>query len=276
MIVDATPEDSSDVNRACDDDDNELSVSDSASNSNGYTATTSDNNVVRVTSTTPYWDVADRRQTFECICGAHETLRRCQRDASIVQCANCRLYQHARCMSYALDNPHRGRFLCPHCHVANEPIASGATLIITPQSISHQWVDEILKHIWRDELDVFVYTGVGGSRRRQRYVQPQFLANQNLVLTTYETLSKELNFVDLPHANGAANGASGGGGAGGGGGGRQLRNPKRYMAVPSPIVAVQWWRICLDEAQMVGMTAKKCAQMVNNHLCAVNRWCVTG
>ena len=33
--------------------------------------------------------------------------------------------------------------------------------------------------------------------------------------------------------------------------GRRLRYAKRYMAVPSPLPAVEWWRVCLDEAQMV-------------------------
>ena len=204
-----------------------------------------------------YWNVHARTQTFECICGEHVDLRQCRADPNIVQCEKCTLWQHASCVNYPLDDAYRGRFLCPHCHVTNEPIASGATLIITPQSISHQWVDEIMKHIWSDSLSVFVYRGV----QRQGYVQPQVLANQSLVITTYETLRKEINYVDLPHTSSTD--------------GRKLRKPKRYMAVPSPIVAVQWWRICLDEAQMVEQTTTKTAEMALR-LCAINRWCVTG
>ena len=26
-------------------------------------------------------------------------------------------------------------------------------------------------------------------------------------------------------------------------GGRKFRNPKRYTAIPSPLVAVDWWRV---------------------------------
>ena len=38
---------------------------------------------------------------------------------------------------------------------------------------------------------------------------------------------------------------------------------------------VQWWRICLDEAQMIESTRAKVAEMALR-LSAVNKWCVTG
>lgn len=47
------------------------------------------------------------------------------------------------------------------------------------------------------------------------------------------------------------------------------------MAMPSPITCIQWWRICLDEAQMIESTRAKTAEMALR-LSAVNKWCVTG
>lgn len=37
-----------------------------------------------------------------------------------------------------------------------EPIKSGATLIISPAAISDQWMEEIQKHIKKESLKVFV------------------------------------------------------------------------------------------------------------------------
>ena len=42
-----------------------------------------------------------------------------------------------------------------------------------------------------------------------------------------------------------------------GSGGRSMRYDKRYAALPSPLTGVMFWRICLDEAQMVESTTAK-------------------
>ena len=40
-----------------------------------------------------------------------------------VQCGRCGLYQHPECVHYNLRDPHRGPYLCPHCHVAKVRIS---------------------------------------------------------------------------------------------------------------------------------------------------------
>lgn len=89
-----------------------------------------------------------------------------------------------------------------------------------------------------------VYQGV----KKHGFIQPHMLAEQDVVITTYDVLRSELNYVDIPHSNSKD--------------GRRFRNQKRYMAVPSPLVAVEWWRICLDEAQMVECPTAKVSQPV--------------
>ncbi|XP_023567977.1 E3 ubiquitin-protein ligase SHPRH isoform X3 [Octodon degus] len=198
----------------------------------------------------PY-DNADYR--FECICGEFDQIDRKPR----VQCLNCHLWQHAKCVNYEEENLKIKPFYCPHCLVAMEPVSTRATLIISPSSICHQWVDEINRHVKSSSLRVLVYQGV----KKDGFLQPHFLAEQDIVIITYDVLRSELNYVDIPHSNSED--------------GRRLRNQKRYMAIPSPLVAVEWWRICLDEAQMVECPAVKAAEMALR-LSGINRWCISG
>ncbi|XP_023605934.1 E3 ubiquitin-protein ligase SHPRH isoform X3 [Myotis lucifugus] len=108
-----------------------------------------------------------------------------------------------------------------------------------------------------DKTKKQVYQGV----KKDGFLQPHFLAEQDIVIITYDVLRSELNYVDIPHSNSED--------------GRRLRNQKRYMAIPSPLVAVEWWRICLDEAQMVECPAVKAAEMAQR-LSGINRWCISG
>uniref|UniRef100_A0A8C4RDU4 SNF2 histone linker PHD RING helicase n=1 Tax=Erpetoichthys calabaricus TaxID=27687 RepID=A0A8C4RDU4_ERPCA len=190
---------------------------------------------------------------FECICGELGLIDYKAR----VQCLNCFLWQHAECVNYKEENLDTTPFYCPHCLVAMTPVPTGATLIISPSSICHQWVDEINRHVRSSSLRVLVYQGV----KKHGFIQPHFLAEQDVVITTYDVLRTELNYVDIPHSNSED--------------GRRFRNQKRYMAIPSPLVAVEWWRVCLDEAQMVECATAKAAEMALR-LSAINRWCVTG
>jgi len=93
------------------------------------------------------------------------------------------------------------------------------------------------------------------------YLPPQKLSDYDLVITTYGVLSNELNYVDLPHANSDE--------------GRRFRNSKRYLSIPSPLPCVHWWRLCLDEAQMVEGISTKMALMAMR-LSAEYRWGITG
>ncbi|NXK22697.1 SHPRH ligase, partial [Arenaria interpres] len=190
---------------------------------------------------------------FECICG-ELGLADCK---ARVQCLKCHLWQHAECVNYKEENLKIKPFYCPHCLVAMKPVSTGATLIISPSSICHQWVDEINRHVRSSSLRVLVYQGV----KKHGFLQPHMLAEQEVVITTYDVLRSELNYVDIPHSNSED--------------GRRFRNQKRYMAIPSPLVAVEWWRICLDEAQMVECTTAKAAEMALR-LSGINRWCVSG
>ncbi|XP_047740431.1 E3 ubiquitin-protein ligase SHPRH [Hyalella azteca] len=198
-----------------------------------------------------------RKAYFECICGEDKTPRDAGREQGTVQCSVCGLHQHARCVEYDTRDPYRGVYVCPHCWTQQPPVPSGATLIVAPSSITYQWVDEISKHLRHRALKLLVYKGMA----HQGYLQPRTLASFDLVVTSYETLSRELNYVDLPHSNSDL--------------GRRFRYPKRFMAAPTPLLSVLWWRCVLDEAQLVETTTARTAHMALR-LQAQHRWCVTG
>jgi E3 ubiquitin-protein ligase SHPRH len=89
----------------------------------------------------------------------------------------------------------------------------------------------------------------------ETYSQPISFADYDIVVTSYEILSKELHYVGVSNE-------------------RQFRNARRYVTLPSPLTCVEWWRICLDEAQMVEQSTTNQAQMALK-LSTVHGWLVT-
>lgn len=50
----------------------------------------------------------------------------------------------------------------------------------------------------------------------------------------------------------------------------------RYPVIPTLLTRIYWWRICLDEAQMVESTVATAATEMALRLHSKHRWCVTG
>ncbi|RDI79485.1 hypothetical protein Vi05172_g10518 [Venturia inaequalis] len=135
--------------------------------------------------------------------------------------------------------------------LANSP----STLIITPPHILSQWKSELATHA--PDLSVIHYTGMASASRAEK---EQFTVSEllqyDVVLTTYNVLAKEIHFATDPPE-------------------RSRRFEKKHQARRSPLVLINWWRVCLDEAQMVesGVSkAAKVAQMIPR----INAWAVSG
>jgi len=180
---------------------------------------------------------------FQCTCGKIEAVDETNSDFT----------QHRKCVNLNIEKYVNYPFYCAHCWISPDmpKIKSRATLIVCPQSISYQWKEEIMKHTDHSYLNILMYESVA-----TKYIQPSDLADNDIVVTTYETLKKELNFVYIPRVE-------------------RFRNTKRFNSLPSPLLAINWWRICLDEAQMVEGVTSKTAEMCL-HLSSVNHWCITG
>ena len=131
---------------------------------------------------------------------------------------------------------------------------SRATLIITPNTILDQWKSELIKHA--PALKVFQYTGISLQNKISEEQVIQDLTSCDVVLATYQTLAKEIHFAEDPPD-------------------RAMRHERKFERKRSPLVQIQWWRICLDEAQMVesGVTA---AAKVARRLPRVHSWAVSG
>ncbi|KAF2441144.1 hypothetical protein P171DRAFT_434827 [Karstenula rhodostoma CBS 690.94] len=135
--------------------------------------------------------------------------------------------------------------------------ASGATLIITPPAILEQWRTEINRHA--PHLKVFHYQGLarqGFSKTGLDETTVEHLLQFDVVLTSYNILSRELHHVTPPPD-------------------RSLRRKKVHERRNSPLVDISWWRVCLDEAQMVESGVSQAAT-VARIIPRCNAWAVSG
>ncbi|KAL8849256.1 MAG: hypothetical protein Q9221_005726 [Calogaya cf. arnoldii] len=129
----------------------------------------------------------------------------------------------------------------------------GATLIITPPSILGQWKNEL--QTLAPDLKVTTYEGLCANNLDDVNYGCIFDAH-DIVMTTYNVLAREI------HRSGHVPE-------------RQFRNQKKYERTLSPLMQRKWWRVVLDEAQMIesGVSnAAKVAQLIPRH----NAWCVSG
>lgn len=134
---------------------------------------------------------------------------------------------------------------------------SGATLIISPPSILEQWKNEINTHA--PELKVLHYKGLpppSAPKKEHAETTLENLLQFDVVLTTYNVLSKEIHFATPPPD-------------------RALRNERQYERRKSPLVEISWWRVCLDEAQMVESGVSQAAT-VARIIPRCNAWAVSG
>ena len=132
---------------------------------------------------------------------------------------------------------------------------------------SSQWVEEIKRHTRGLEIGVYdgvKFAGSSSSGEDMLLSNPLILARHDIVLTTFEVLKDDLNHSDYnPYS--AASGKRGGRGG----------KRKVYPILPSPLTSIEWWRVCIDEAQRVSTPTAKSAMMALR-LTSVNRWAVTG
>ena len=175
--------------------------------------------------------------------------------------------EHDTHIQQAMEND---RALQGHTQAFSDLPKCSATLIITPPSILQQWRKEI--HAHSPDLKVYVYGGMAqlGSQTQENpeavsdttslpsdTIQ-SILRSCDVVLTTYNVLSKELYYAQEVPGRSTRSG--------------NLLNPSQNR---SPLVRLHWWRVVLDEAQMIenGVSnAAKVARLIPRQ----NAWAVSG
>ncbi|KAI9005215.1 SNF2 family N-terminal domain-containing protein [Gaertneriomyces semiglobifer] len=172
-----------------------------------------------------------------------------------VACDTCNGWFHLGCVGLSSAVADEARtFVCRECESAlrlGQPRFKGNTLIVCPASIFQQWVTEIKTHT--DALTCVAYEGCHATT-----LTVAELVKYDIVLTTYEVLRKEVHSADPPRTRARRSGVD-----------------YRPAHKRSSLVQVEWWRVVLDEAQMVenaGTNASKMASKLHREL----SWAVTG
>lgn len=153
------------------------------------------------------------------------------------------------CLHTQATSLNHGRILTSHA------CRSPATLIISPASILQQWKSEL--QIIAPTLRVLCYDGV--RKEANRFSDNEWLCQlqeQDVVLTTYNVLASEIHYTGTTPD-------------------RDLRYGKKYQRRQSPLVQIYWWRVVLDEAQMIENSmsnSAKVAQLIPRE----NAWAVSG
>uniref|UniRef100_A0A2P2JEJ3 SWI/SNF-related matrix-associated actin-dependent regulator of chromatin subfamily A member 3-like 2 n=1 Tax=Rhizophora mucronata TaxID=61149 RepID=A0A2P2JEJ3_RHIMU len=116
-------------------------------------------------------------------------------------------------------------------------LVSGGNLIVCPMTLLGQWKTEIETHTEPGSLSLCVHYG------QSRAKDAKFLAQHDVVITTYGVLSSEFSAED--------------------------------MEVIGGLHSVQWFRVVLDEAHTI-KSSKSQISMAAAALVADRRWCLTG
>ncbi len=241
----------------------------------------------------PYWDnltprVVRGSSGNGCLCldviSAEET-----ESDSVISCGGCGWLLHSKCANSSLGiadgmqldikketlSLSDDEYTCVACSVLNRlksfPKSSGGTLIVCPATLLCQWQMEIGHHVMPGALSAAVYPGVREIQRAGynasglgfALLRPEILAKHDIVITTYDVLRMEVHHA-IDGMGGVNDSQL-----------NSLRYIKRYKVVPSPLTAIKWWRVVLDEAQLIESSTADAARMALR-LPACHRWCVSG
>ncbi|CAB4256540.1 similar to Saccharomyces cerevisiae YLR247C IRC20 Putative helicase [Maudiozyma barnettii] len=137
------------------------------------------------------------------------------------------------------------------------------TLIICPNPLLQQWINEIMQHTNKDSVSVFHYQGYNNVKQTfntdniNEIVRK--LSQFDVIITTYNVINMEIHYTQY-NANQRSR--------------RNNNNAPRYD-YSSPLSLMQFFRIILDEVQMLksdNTQAAKCTSLLDR----IHTWGVSG
>ncbi|CCK73503.1 E3 ubiquitin-protein ligase IRC20 NDAI_0G05200 [Naumovozyma dairenensis CBS 421] len=138
---------------------------------------------------------------------------------------------------------------------------SNTTLIICPRTIKHQWISEIQKHT--PSLKVVIYAGHGHNDTDDQTEMildiVDELCDADIVITTYHVVSHEIHYARYNALKRP----------------RRSNNTSKKFDYTSPLTLIEFFRIILDEVQMLkndSSNAAECTSLLNR----VHTWGVSG
>eukprot|EP00936_MAST-01D_sp_MAST-1D-sp1_P001835 g1835.t1 len=258
--------------------------------------------------------IDDGSWRYSCVCGEPELAGFGVEDGW-VQCDVCGRWQHRQCAGFVSEAEANGaHFQCVWCDAdaaQRKLVCSGATLIVCPNSIIKQWVDEIERHT-HGSLRVRIYqsirrtiadarkvarrrgnhrvrepsanygshnsnntkdidgrtnvsteidrSGLAASARIMSTLYTSTLADADIVLCTYDTLREDFHHGgdDINHENRVRRCGS-----------------RNHAVVRCPLLNINFFRVVLDEAQMVESGVANAARLARK-IMSSHAWAVTG
>jgi E3 ubiquitin-protein ligase SHPRH len=120
----------------------------------------------------------------------------------------------------------------------------------TDNPLVSQWAAELADRA--PSLKVFIYTGIQNLAEDFDY---DCFLDYDVILMSYSILSKEVHYATPPPK-------------------RNMRYEKIHPSRRSPLMEFSWWRVCLDEAQMIEgsvTAAAKVACMLSSSVLAPSK-----
>ena len=147
-------------------------------------------------------------------------------------------------LALILEHTSRHRHELPsYWDAANEAQVQpvGTTLIVSPETLRRQWLDELATYA--PSLRVYSYTGHKAAAEDAGSSWGDWASQWDVMVVSFETLARDLA---ASHAAPV----------------RMLRQPSKYERPRSPLVQLEFWRVVMDEAQLVGGNAARTMGMI--------------